>query len=436
MSRTRLGFVLAMEEDNSEAVDAPVEMVPETEVQADAAAADVADSTDQIEELVVASEEAADDAGTLEEISDVMAESVEKGEGLDETSAQITEVAVESIRNRLGIHTSTKPIPTLESFGSKSSRVTATRLALEGVKETIQRIWAAIISALKKAWEMVKSFFVGLVKNRGLLVKHLESVKARVEKMDDSLTQKEKTLKIGAAAAFTVGEKASAATAAEVLGDSLKLTGSAVMVATVAARQARELLDKSEGAEGKSKKRVAFGDSVQSELAGLGEVKFVGKDAVEGAKYFGRLAGGMTVGVLNTAEKFGVQVTLNTKKLAEEIEALDKRQMGEIVGKAIEVAKALEQTQKMEKDLKAVTDACNSASEAVIKGAGNAESDEAARKSMAEQANNVRQLNALVAKFGSSLPALAFKAAKAGGDYVNASLNNYGAKKEDEKKAD
>ena len=427
----RTGLVSAMEEEIVEAADpAPEVLVPETTAQVETAAAEVTENTGEVEEMVAAVEEAADDAVALDDVADIMEESVEKGEGMDETAAAMAEVAVESICARLGVKKTQAVIPSLESFGSKNSRLQATRIALEGLKEKIVQIWNAIKAAVAKVASMVKSFLVGLLKNRKLLVSHLEGLKKKVGELDDALVQKEAKLKGGYAAAFTVEGKASEGTALQVLESSAAAASAAKAVANIASKQAAGLIS---GDAAKSKAALAkFGDLVESEVSKLGSVNFSGNQTVEGAKYFGRLAGGMSVGLVN-GETMGVQVTMNTKELAKEIDALDKGGMAKIIDKAIAAAKALQENEAMQKDLDAVTAACNKASEAVIRGAANAEKDADAKAAYAQEAKNVRTLNALVAKFGGSLPGVVFKAAKAGGDYVSASLSNYKPKAEEKK---
>jgi len=103
-----------------------------------------------------------DDVSTLSDIGDVMEESVENGEGLDEDTAEITQIAVESIYRRLGLRKA-KPMPSLESFSTKNTRVHATRIALEETRsqigkigsrlvEWIQRMIQHVVDMVKKAW--------------------------------------------------------------------------------------------------------------------------------------------------------------------------------------------------------------------------------------------------------------------------------------------
>lgn len=158
MSFRSKGLVLAMEDD---APVVQVEINAENEVPAEveADAAELTEQAGEVEDLVTAVEEAEQDAETLGRMAEVMEESADKGEGLDETAAEIAEVAVEAICGRLGIRTHGRAMPALESFGSRSSRVSATRISVEGIKEWITTTWEAIKKAFKDMWTKVKTFF-------------------------------------------------------------------------------------------------------------------------------------------------------------------------------------------------------------------------------------------------------------------------------------
>ncbi len=158
MSFRSKGLVLAMEDD---APVVQVEINAENEVPAEVEAdvAEVSEQAGEVDDLVTAVEEAEQDSETLSRMADVMEESADSGEGLDETAAEIAEVAVESICNRLGIRTYGRAMPSLESFGGKSSRVTATRISVENIKEWIIKTWEAIKKAFSDMWQRVKAFF-------------------------------------------------------------------------------------------------------------------------------------------------------------------------------------------------------------------------------------------------------------------------------------
>lgn len=97
------------------------------------------------------------DMATLENITDVIKKSGDAG--LDPFAAEIANVAAESIYARLGVRPSKRhPKVALERFGSSDTRLNATKMALEGFKESVQRIWAAIVAAFKRMGEILKGF--------------------------------------------------------------------------------------------------------------------------------------------------------------------------------------------------------------------------------------------------------------------------------------
>lgn len=116
----------------------------------------------------------------VEEITDTLDESIEKGEGLDETGAEILEVAIESIfgKNTKRIK---KIMPAMESFGSSNSRVAATKLASEELKFAIEGKLEEIKDWLIKQWEKIKAFFAKTFKTANginlLAKKKLEEIK-------------------------------------------------------------------------------------------------------------------------------------------------------------------------------------------------------------------------------------------------------------------
>ena len=143
------------------------EIVPENteqqerveELEAQVAEGEVTEAEGEVEELVEAVEEAIDAVEEVEEIAEVAEGSVEAGDGLTEEAAEIAEVAVESICNRLGYKPAKRIIPAMESFGATSSRLDATKYALEGFKETVKKIWEGIKAFFNNLWESIKTLW-------------------------------------------------------------------------------------------------------------------------------------------------------------------------------------------------------------------------------------------------------------------------------------
>ena len=422
MSFRNKGLVLAMEELEEVLPAEPVEMVPETQAQVETAAGELEEHVDGVEEVVEATGDAEADATALTDVHDIMEESVEKGEGLDETSAEIAEVAVESICARLGIRTQRKAMPAMESFGNKSSRLTATKIAMESVMDKVKQVWTAILNAIKMVWEKIKGFFAGLLKHRGLLLKHLESLQKRVETLTAEHKAGDAKLTGGIAKAFSIDGKADYATATAIVETAGKLMGVIGACSGVAARQAASMLKASvEGDASEVSLVETFYKDVAKSVATLGSAG-EGKD---GAKHFGNLVGGRTIAVLEKTEGdkflFNLSLVDGGKDAAKEIEVLDKTKMLELIKKAIVLVKDLQQAEKIEKELANVSKACNETTQSILKGASKLTEDKDEAANMNKAAVTIRQLNSTVAKFGSSLPGAVFQAAKSAGDYVSAS---------------
>jgi hypothetical protein len=102
-------------------------------------------------------DEATDGVELVEQVKDVLEEAAEKGEGVDATAAELATLVSEHFRGRMGI--TGRSMPSLEAFGSASSRVAATNLALLSISDTVARAWEAIKAFFKNIWEKIKAFY-------------------------------------------------------------------------------------------------------------------------------------------------------------------------------------------------------------------------------------------------------------------------------------
>jgi hypothetical protein len=93
----------------------------------------------------------------VEQVENVLEESATKGEGISETAAEIATLVSEHFRERIGI--TGRSMPSLEAFGSASSRVAATNLALLSIGDTVSRAWEAIKAFFKDIWNKIKEFY-------------------------------------------------------------------------------------------------------------------------------------------------------------------------------------------------------------------------------------------------------------------------------------
>lgn len=168
------GLVFAMEEENVEVVE-PTEEVP-AEVEQNVGEAE--EQAGDIEEFAGSVDEATDDADTMEAVGDKLQETVDEGgEGASPEAVEIAEIAVESLCRRLGVKTKGRVLPAMESFQSPTTRVAATRIAIEKIGETVRRVWEAIKAAFTTVVTKIKEFFAKLFDANASLEKAAKQVK-------------------------------------------------------------------------------------------------------------------------------------------------------------------------------------------------------------------------------------------------------------------
>lgn len=217
----KLGF----ENDGELATDILPEQttVPEAEFDTTAALNDMQEMTSDIDDHAQAVTDVQEAAETVSDIKDTMQASVDSGEGLSETSAEIAEVAVEAMFAKLGLKTQQKPIPALESFGNKHSRVSATKIAIESLGENIKKMFNAVIDAFLRIWEKIKEFIKNFFMNTPHLRKRLEACKKKLEGAKDYVEPKE-NIHTSAAKAFSIKGEASFETVKVIFDDAGKMS--------------------------------------------------------------------------------------------------------------------------------------------------------------------------------------------------------------------
>lgn len=153
MSSSLRSLFISMEDDTLNETDLVVS--PDETVEQE-----IADTADSFAE----SEQASGDADELGEISEglesicVSMEAAMQDGGLSPQAAIFMQHAVQGYTRRLGVPASAVT-PSLESFGGASGQAAATTISMEGVKETLKKIWLAIKNAVSKAIQAVKNFF-------------------------------------------------------------------------------------------------------------------------------------------------------------------------------------------------------------------------------------------------------------------------------------
>lgn len=125
-------------------------------------------------------------------------ESIIGNGGLDRNGAHIMAVGLEREYARGGFTKEEMALPAMESFGTTSSRVHSTQLALEDIKSKAKEIWDQIVKAIKRAIEWVVGHFNKVFGAAEKLEKRAEAV----AKAADGVTSKPKETKVENASVF------------------------------------------------------------------------------------------------------------------------------------------------------------------------------------------------------------------------------------------
>lgn len=466
------GLIAAMEEIDNEpvAVDADeavelVETVADDSAAVQADADEVGISVSQVEDAVQAGEE-------LEDIAEVASEAVESGEGLDETAAEVASIAIESIRNRLGIRGESRLVPATESFGNVNTRVMSTRLIVEGIGDTLKRIWAAIKAAAARIWDKIRSFFAGVFKSTEGLIKLINSLRDRARKVPSTAGTKEKTLKhegiarglgIGKEADFTTYNKVFENTVEiadvikKIAGNDSKIVSGARDVfknGTVDASTVDAYLKGLDtNAESVERVLISAFKELTGDAAGVGGVsarindvsKYQSKkdrksQTAEKPLVFGPFAGGVALVYVKREHKeaektftsFDLSFTGVKGKTASKIAALNLNEIHEVLAKSLTLASKLNDFKKTEGEINAIVKSIQATSDAVMsntakildKNGSTTETRLGLDAARIQINDSLKMINSLAARG----PALQFQLAKLGADYASISLRNLGEK--------
>lgn len=438
------GLVLAIESENVDAggADDAVEAA-ETATEVEAGSAEVEKTADTVDDVDTAIGNSVDAAEGLGEVQEEVQASVDSGEGLTAREAKFAEMAVEAYCRRAGIRARDERIfPSMENFGSRHGRLTASKVVLEGIGDAIKRIWEAIKAAAAKVWDFIKSLFTGLTKNRESLAKMLKNLKQRLEDLPTSAKPKEDKFKTGAAE-FTIGSKASPDNVLTILTSSVVFLGAVPAALTAlndlvtTAHGQGEIKDNAAPLlEPFAKLSMAVGDTVDKKSKG-------DKDTV--VQYHGNLLRGQSlvskITKKKTKELVSYSVEEVAKSLASEIKAPSVAEMENILDAADKALTALKSVDRvMPVADKALKTLARHADEMIkIAGEGKAatldKKDDAAeaKDDAGETAEQARSLVRCVSTLAAAAPKMAFGAIKASADYVSAGINNMSSKDKEKK---
>lgn len=211
----RAGIVSAMALENEEAAQAAAEettstaeVVEEAEQVTKAAPEEVVDlgeeEAEQAEVEFEAGEEVAAELDETTAVVDAQADTVDELEAIADTleaqqeeggatpaTIAVAEIAVEHCVARLvGYMPRRRRLPALESFGGLDSRVRATKLAVESIRDIAEKAWEAIKKLVANAVNFIKQmydkFLGGFGKMKAQLLKLKEALKKGGVKAKDN----------------------------------------------------------------------------------------------------------------------------------------------------------------------------------------------------------------------------------------------------------
>lgn len=221
------GLFLALENaDNIIGDEVSTEEQAQTAVEVSNDAAEILEASAEVQNDGSKIETALDATDDLGEIATVAADAVESGEGLDEVSAELASIAIERIRNDLGLRSEMRLVPATESFGNKNTRLTSTRLVFESVTETMVKIWKAVKSFAVSVWEKVKALYVRIFGSTKQLKAHLENLREKAQKANGK-KEKETIDNKSLASAFSIEGKADLGTVETIIDNGTGLMNTA-----------------------------------------------------------------------------------------------------------------------------------------------------------------------------------------------------------------
>ena len=400
------GLFAVLENEIIEPVEAPQdERVVELEEQV--AQGEVAEASQEVEEAGDTVDEAVTAIEELSEVADVMADSAEEGEGLTEDAAEIAEVAVEAICARLGYKPSKKPIPSMEAFGSTSSRLDATKYALEGIADTIRNIWNAIKGFFGRIWEGIKGLWARLFDAGTKIKVRAEKLDEKLKAAEDGKFEADKEKKIDAAKFCTVFNAKSGDVVAEAAIEVLGAHGAAVAKQAKINAELVSLFEKAEKADSVDEVKSVMQASVNSLVGDKNTYAFGNTMKAETDE-----AKGVTTFSLTQSE---------TKVEKAEIAPVALGDLKDVLGSVKEFQKTMEAAKANVAKAEATVKKGIAAAEKLSK-------DEKADAEVSKaRASAFKNGQAALVIINSKLPALGTKAASAALDFVATNLAAYKA---------
>lgn len=325
---------------------------------------EVAEAYDEVEGVEEDIEEMEEIAEGMESLRDALAASLESG-GLDTQSAVMTRLALGSYTTRLGLEAD-KVLPSLESFGGDSGRLSATQVSMESIGETLKKIWAAVRAAVERAIKAISDFFAKIFGATKKVKERAEALRKEVQALEKDGAKPEGEMSVPGANTLGMEGKADIKTITEGLGNLVEVSGQIATMAdgadeyyAEAAKKVIELKDKDEAADA---------EAASTSLWEKAKAIFA---KVE--KHEGKLTSGNYT-IVSTAKGESTEVAVNFTR-SEKAKAVqdtkiatpDAKTLVGICDDVIKLVETLEKTEKAVSDAKKAREAAVKAASDVVK---------------------------------------------------------------------
>ena len=361
-------------------------------------------------------EEAAEVQEALGEYQEALEQIAAQG-GLDRHGARILHIGLEQLCARVGIVATSKPMPSLESFGGTTSRIRATEIAMESVAEVGKKVWESIIAAIKRAGEWLKGFWKFLTDSNVRLKGRAEKIAAAAKSVSGEAKETE-IENAGLAGKTIPGIVAYSKKVVELLPKAVQDQESEDIpfrAAEVKAAYAGITLSAAEG-EGEGLETLK---SVQMPGGKAVIVQIPTADGVDGALAFARAR--TTIGLFKPAL---------AKPTSEKLPVMAAGEVAGVAAAVLEVSKAVDELRAMEKDFDAFVKSLSVGAATFAKqvdlanDAGNAKVV-AAKKKLQAAKDIFSRLTTRVSNLPGTVGQYALGTAKAALDYSELSLKAY-----------
>jgi hypothetical protein len=265
------------------------------------ATVDVDDADDTVEVLDGAAE-------AMEALQTALESCIEEG-GMTPQTARAHNIAMAQALKALPVDVDRVTVSS-ESFGGHGDKMSASLEALEGVKAVLKKVWEAIVSAVKSAFEMAARFFVTIRKSAPVIIAAGNALKTKATALKGKPVMEPKMDADSAAKSFHVGGAFSGDVAKALLA--IENGGKGVVSAgTAAAGQLKAIAGKitSDG----------YDMAAEFTAFGQGQVKAVGDNALPGGKKIVLSANGIPT--LSSDSEFSGKSEIATPTIAD-IEAI------------------------------------------------------------------------------------------------------------------